>query len=140
MSLFDLILAIVVFGFVLSGFWFGVIHALGAVVGLVLGAYVAGQWYEGWAQALAWLFYGHDNVARIVIFMAIFTLVNRLVGLVFYILERIFKIISVVPFLKTINRLAGAALGFIEGVVVVGAALYLTSKYQFPDWYTKSLA
>lgn len=140
MALFDLILLIIVLGFVLAGFWFGVIQAFGAVIGLVFGAYLAGQLYEPWAQTFQWVFLGNLNVARVVIFIVIFTVVNRLIGLVFWFLEKIFHIVAVIPFLKTINRLAGAVLGFVEGVVVVGAALYLTSKYQFPEWYTTALA
>lgn len=140
MALFDIVLLLIVFGFVLFGFWFGVIQAFGAVVGLVLGGYLAGQWYDGWATALQPFFFGYGNAGRIIVFIAIFTIINRLVGVVFYLLERVFHIVSIVPFLKSINRLAGAALGLVEGLVVIGAALYLTSKYQFPEWYTTALA
>ena len=140
MPLFDLILLLIIFGFIFFGFWFGVIHAFGALVGVVFGAYLAGQWYEGWAQALNVFFYGNINVARVVIFLVLFTLVNRVVGFVFYLLEKVFRIVSIIPFLKTINRLAGAALGFLEGAIVVGTVLYLSAKYPMPQFFSDGLA
>jgi uncharacterized membrane protein required for colicin V production len=52
-----------------------------------------------------------------------------LVGLAFALLDKAFGIIAIVPFLKTINRLAGALLGFVEGGLVVGLSLYVVARY-----------
>ncbi|MFH1430624.1 MAG: CvpA family protein [Candidatus Uhrbacteria bacterium] len=136
MSFFDLTLVIILGGFVLYGLWFGLIHAFGALVGVIVGAFVAGRLFEPLAESFSWMFGGNVNLGRIVIFFVLFVLVNRLVGFGFYLIERAFKIVSIIPFLKSINRLAGAALGFIEGSLVLGGALMLMQKFPLSDALT----
>ncbi len=140
MTFFDLILVISVFAFVLAGLWFGFIHALGALVGMVLSVLVAGRYYDSWGHATAGIFFGNENLARVVMFIVLMTLVNRLIGLVFWIIEKIFKIAAVVPFLKTFNALLGGLLGFFEGVIVVGGALYIAARYPISASFGTVLA
>ncbi|MBI2099445.1 CvpA family protein [Candidatus Uhrbacteria bacterium] len=125
MSFVDIILLIILGGFVLFGFWFGIIHTLGALVGTVAGAYVAGHYFASIAEFFSGRFGGSLPVWKIIVFIIVFTIVNRLVGLVFYLIEKIFKILTIIPFLKTINRLAGAVLGFAEGALVLGLILHV---------------
>ena len=67
-------------------------------------------------------------------------LVNRLIGLVFWIIEKIFKIVAVIPFLKTFNALLGGLLGFLEGIVVVGGTLYIAARYPISASFGSVLA
>ncbi|MDD5043360.1 MAG: CvpA family protein [Patescibacteria group bacterium] len=129
MILFDLVLLIILGGFILFGLWFGLIHTLGALVGVIAGSWVATHYYEVVANQLGWLV-GSSNWAKIIIFIMIFIIVTRLVGLAFYLLEKVFNIISIIPFLKTINRLAGGIFGALEGMLVLGTILYVASKYN----------
>lgn len=140
MTFFDLILVLSVFAFVLAGLWFGLIHALGALVGMVLSVLVAGRYYDEWAQAAGGLFMGNLNLARVVMFLVLLVLVNRLIGLVFWLIERIFKVVAVIPFLKTFNALLGGLLGFVEGVLVVGGALYIAARYPVSASFSGILA
>jgi hypothetical protein len=122
MTFFDLLLSLSVFAFVLAGLWFGLVHALGALTGMILSVLIAGHYSAIGA-------FGTSNVARLLTFVIIMILVNRLIGLVFWIIERIFKVVSIVPFLKSFNALLGGALGFLEGVMVVGGGLYVAARY-----------
>ena len=140
MTFFDLILILGVFAFVLAGLWYGFIHALGGLVGLVLSVLVAGRYYDSWGQAVAGVFFGNENLARVVMFVLLMILVNRLIGLVFWIVEKIFKIVAVIPFLKTFNALLGGLLGFIEGIVVVGGALFIAARYPISASFGSVLA
>lgn len=140
MTLFDVILLIFLFGFTLFGFWFGLIHTFGAVIGAIIGAFIAGHTFEPAAQKLLFLFADNLNLARVVCFIVIFVLVNRLTGLVFVVIEKVFKIISFIPFLKTINRLAGAVFGFIEGFLVIGLVLYVAGRYPIGLFWDKVLS
>jgi uncharacterized membrane protein required for colicin V production len=140
MSFFDLILVIILGAFVLYGFWFGLIHALGALVGVIAGAFLAGRLFDPLAQAFLWLFGGNLNLARIVVFFIIFTIVNRLVGFGFHLIERAFKVLTILPFLSSINRLGGAILGFLEGSFVLGGALLLATKFPLGAAFTAALA
>jgi uncharacterized membrane protein required for colicin V production len=46
-------------------------------------------------------------------------------------LEKVFKIIAVIPFMKFGNRVLGAVLGLIEGSMVVGLVLYFSIRFPF---------
>lgn len=128
-SLFDVILLLAVFGFTLFGLWFGLITTLGSLVGTIAGAFIAGQFYT--------LVPG--TVFRVVAFIVIFIVVNRLIGFGFYLLEKVFHIISIVPFLKSINRLGGGVLGLLEGLLVVGTVLIVASRYDLGAWFTTAM-
>lgn len=135
MIIFDLILLIVLFIFVSFGWWLGLIQTLGALIGIALGAYLAGLGHAMLGSWLSPIFFGHEIAAKIVAFIILFTLINRLVGLLFWIINKVFNIISIIPFLKTINRLAGAILGLTEGVLVLGTILFVIGKYSDSDWF-----
>lgn len=132
MTLFDLILILIVFGFGWFGFWFGLIHAVGGLIGLILGAAVASRYYDNLASKILFIFNGNVNLANIISFLIIYIVGNRLVGFVFYILDKILKPITNLPFLKTINRLGGGIIGLIEGVLTVGLFLYFIGRFPLP--------
>src|SRR3989338_3665912 len=137
MNLFDVILLIALGGFVLYGFWFGIIHSLGVLVGTIVGAFLAGQYYDEVARWIQGLVGGSLGVWNVVIFLLIFALGNRFVGFLFWLIERVFNVLTVIPFLKTINRLAGAILGLVEGVLVIGLTLYVAERYPVGVWFLK---
>lgn len=130
-ALVDLIIILIVAGFVFFGLFFGFVHALGALVGTLAGAFIAGRTYEVVAQAVHSGIPTSLNVQRVVAFILIFTLVNRAIGLLFWFAEKALNFLSFIPFLKTINRLAGAAFGFLEGALVLGLTLHVAARYPF---------
>lgn len=138
MALFDLILLIILGGFVLFGFWFGFIHALGSLIGIVAGAFVAGHYYDSlaeWGQFI----WGGGDIGYVLAFVIILILVNRLVGLAFYAVDRMFELIALLPFLNSINRLTGALLGFLEGAFTIGIILFFLARYPVNEWLTLQL-
>ncbi len=139
MEIFDVILLLVLFGFTFFGLFYGLIQSLVSLLGMFLGIFMAGRLYEGLGGWLEFVFWGNDNLAKIVAFILIYIIVAKLVQFVFYIINKIFKIISIIPFLKTINRLLGALLGFIEGSLFIGVALYFLARYPISDWITNGI-
>lgn len=137
MSFIDIILLILLGGFVLFGFWFGIIHTLGALVGTILGAYVASHYFSPVAIFIGDKIGGNLSVLKVITFILIFTVANRLVGLIFYLAEKVFKVLSIIPFLKTINRLAGAVLGLIEGALVIGLILHVAGVIPLTSWFVE---
>lgn len=120
---FDLILILILFSFVLFGLWFGLIHAIGGLLGTVIGAIVASRYYKRW---------GVTNLAQVISFIVLFTLGSRITAFIFYGIEKLLKVASILPGIKTINRLAGGLLGLAEGAIVVGVALVFMTKFPFP--------
>jgi len=139
MAFFDLILLLILAGFVIFGIWFGLIHTLGSLVGVVAGAYLAGQYYTTVASWGAFI-WGDGNGGNVIAFMIILVLVNRLVGLLFYVLDRAFEFIAVIPFLKSINRLAGGIFGLVEGAITIGLVIFMLARYPIGGWLADQLA
>jgi uncharacterized membrane protein required for colicin V production len=139
MNYIDLTLLILLGGFVLAGLWFGVIHMIGALVGIVLGAFAAGHFYIPVADWMAPWLGDNENLARLLAFFGIFILTARLIGFAFHIIEKIFKIIAIIPFLKTFNRLLGAILGLIEGTLVLGLLVYFAGRFPFSSAFEEAL-
>ncbi len=131
MAIIDFVLLLVLFGFGLFGLWFGLIHTLGSLLGTILGVYLSSRWYDGAATWLQGKFAGDLNVWKVIVFILFFILINRLVGLLFHILEKMFDIFTKLPFLKSINKLSGAIFGILEGAVVIGGLVFISSKFPF---------
>ncbi|MBI2459229.1 MAG: CvpA family protein [Parcubacteria group bacterium] len=128
MPILDIVLIIVLAGFTFYGLFFGLIRTLGSLVGLAAGLWLTVIFYLtvfGWVKNL---FFGHELAGKIIVFIVLFTLINRLIGFMFALVDRTFDLLSVIPFLKTINRLAGAALGFVEGGLALGLILLFVSQ------------
>jgi len=125
----DIVLLLILAGFVFYGLFFGLIKTAGSLIGVTVGTWVASRTYLiffGWVSNLA---LGHENLGKILSFIICFTIVNRLVGLIFALIDKAYSILTIVPFLKTINRLAGAVLGLIQGGFVLGIFLYIIGRY-----------
>ena len=129
----DIGLIIILFFFVATGFRYGLIITFGTLVGLIAGVYVGGMYFERVGAFLLDIFAGNENLAKVVAFVLIFLLTARIVGLVFWAINKAFKIISVIPFLSSFNRLGGALFGFLEGAIFLGVALMFVDKYPFSD-------
>ncbi len=131
MSYFDIALLVVVAGFVFNGLSKGLIRLLGNIVGLIIGAFIASrfylQFYE-WSQSF---FGGRESLGKVISFIVVFIVVTMLVDWVFVLLEKVFNLISIIPFTKTINRLLGGALGLLEGSLFIGLILFVVSRYAW---------
>ena len=125
MGFIDLILIVIVGAFVVFGLFFGLIHTIGSLAGTIIGVVVASRLVDPATELVGVFFGGSDSgVAKVIVFIIIFVIVTRLVGLFFWFFEKIFDFVSIIPFTKSINRLLGGLLGFIEGVIVVGVILF----------------
>lgn len=122
-NFFDIILLAVAFGFVWGGWWSGLIQTIGGVVGLFVGEIIAGKYYDHFAGTIAPVFGGNVIVSKVFAFLLIFLLVTRLVGVVFWAVNKVFNLIAIVPGMKLVNRVGGAAFGFIEAALFIGISL-----------------
>jgi len=126
----DYILLGIIAIFTWIGLWSGFIQALGSFLGVFLGAAVAARYYSILAPAWDWIAFGNERTAEIIIFIVLFILISRAVGIIFWLLNKIFNIVKLFPFLGSLNRLLGAILGFLEGIFVVATVLYFLTKYS----------
>lgn len=131
MSFFDLILLLLLFGFVWFGFWNGLIRTLGGILGLILSVFIAGQWYEVVALKLLPFLSDNLSLARLLSFILIFVITQFIVISLLKVINKIFSL----PVLNILNRLGGAIFGLIEGGLILGLALYFSAKLTLiPTW------
>ena len=138
MNILDITLLILLGGFVLFGLFFGFVHTLGSLIGTFVGAFFAGLLHQPLAYLLTGVF-GHENLMRIIAFLIIFIVINRLVGFGFFLIEKLTTVVTRLPFLSQINKFLGALLGFIEGVLVLGLSLFVINKYPLGPTFTTLL-
>ncbi|MFH0951931.1 MAG: CvpA family protein [Patescibacteria group bacterium] len=129
MSLFDLALIVVLAGFVWLGWKAGLIQGIGSILGIFLGAWLAGFWYEGLAGWLLPILGNNQNIANILAFIILFLIISKLIGVIFFIVDKAFRIVAVLPGLKLLNRLGGAILGMIEGILTIGLIMVFAEPF-----------
>ncbi len=132
MNLLDLLLAVIVGGSVIAGFMSGFTRtALGmvaAVVGVILGFWfynVPGSWFVGMT--------GSQTVADLFGFFTVFLLTLIVGAVIARLASGLFKLVG----LAGIDRLMGAAFGFVRGLFVAAAAtavLVAATPRPIPNW------
>jgi len=135
MSIFDISLLVIIAGFGLFGLWFGLVHTLGSLIGTILGVYLASRYYSPVADWLIRTTGWGENVSRVVVFIIAFVIINRLVGLVFWIVDKILSIFTSLPFISSINRLLGMVFGLLEGALVIGIIFYFIARFPVGDTF-----
>jgi uncharacterized membrane protein required for colicin V production len=120
----NLILALTVALFVINGTMQGLIHMVGSIIGLIVGVAVASRLDEMVGAWLAGVTGWSKPVTVIIAFIVILLVFTRVFGLLVTMIEKAFKILRV-PLVGLLNRIGGAALGLVEGTLVVGATLIL---------------
>lgn len=139
LSILDLILLLGIFLFISFGFWAGFISMVGSLVGLVIGTWVAGHYFAAFGAWLSPYVLDNTNLANIIAFFVMFTLVNRLIGILVWFANKVFKLFTIIPFTKSINRVLGALLGFLESTLFLGMILYMVSRFNFSDFIAEQL-
>jgi len=121
-TLADIFLIAIVLFFILVGLHQGFIRSLGSLVGMI-GGIAAGSF------GLAWFSQNVSDLSESPVWTITIFICSQLIGLAFELLDRIFKILSIIPFLKSINKLLGGILGLIEAVIILSSVLYFVQNY-----------
>jgi uncharacterized membrane protein required for colicin V production len=129
MSIFDTILLIVWAGFVFYGLFFGFIRLIGSFIGMIFGIFLASRFYVDFYNFFDYLFGSYEGLGKIVSFILLYGIISKLVSFGFTIVEKIFNLFTIIPFLKSFNKLGGAILGFFLGGIILGLVLYLGTKH-----------
>ena len=122
------------------GLWFGFFHTLGSLLGTIVGAYLASRYYEYMADWLVSITGWGENTTRVIMFIIAFFIINRLVGLVFWFIDKALKIVTRLPFIKSLNRFFGMLLGLAEGVITIGLIILFIERYPLSERIMEMLA
>lgn len=124
----DLGLILAVFGFVAVGFATGFIQALGSLIGVVLGAWLAGIWYQPVGELISPWLGNRRGLAMVLAFGLVYLLVTKVIGVGVWLVTKVFHLLKFIPFFGTFNRLLGGLLGLAEGILAAGLVLQVASK------------
>jgi len=140
MFLVNLVLVLLLLGYIGMGVKDGFVHTLGRFLGAILGFLAARAW-SIWLVGILGIFMP-AGWARLVAFILIFVVITRVFGMVFKFVDGIFELMKLLPFLKSIDKFLGAFLGLVEGFILIGGAIYLILTFKLSPtlitWVTTS--
>ena len=122
----DAVLLILLISSTWRGYSTGLIKAVGSFAGVIVGASIASYFYLRFYGLVDRFFGGLDNIGYVVSF---FIIASKIIYLIFAALDKTYNFIAIIPFLKSINHLAGAFLGLIIGSLITSLLLYVVAKY-----------
>jgi len=133
MVLIDVVFIIILAGFTFYGIFNGLVKMLGYLIGLVVGAWVASHYYEQVYNWLSWMFFNNENLGKIIAFILILGIATKVISWAFNLIDKAINFASILPFIKSINKLAGGFFGLIEGILFLGLIVYIASRYTLID-------
>jgi uncharacterized membrane protein required for colicin V production len=136
MLLIDIILLIILIGFIVNGWQMGLIKTLGALIGILVGIVLASHFFTELAYLFTPIFGGRENLARIISFIVIFLVANGVIAMGIWLLRGTLKLLSFVPFVKLIDHVGGGVVGFVCGVFVLGIIIIVVDKYPIANFLT----
>ncbi|MFN3372958.1 MAG: CvpA family protein [Chloroflexus sp.] len=115
--------------FTILGLYWGLIRQVLAVVGVVVGFMLAGQYG---AEVAVWLgsFITDPNLAQALGFIAVLLLVSSVASLIASLLHSMAGLM----FLGWLDHLLGAVLGLVQGVIAVTAVLIVLVVFPVDPW------
>lgn len=135
MTFFDLILLLILFGFIWFGFWSGLIRTVGGIISVVVSVFIASRWYEDLAVKILPILGDNFNLSRILAFIAVIIISHFILSLIFRAIDKFFSL----PILNIFNKLGGAVFGLIEGVLIVGLVLYFSTKFPLGEGWIQAI-
>ncbi len=129
MNLVDILIWLILAGFVYKGFSKGLVRQICSLTGFLLGGWAAIKYHTYLADASRQFIHLPHYLAIILSFLFIFLLT----GLLFFLLGHILTVMFKIILLGGLNRIGGVALGFLEGAFIVCMALYLCTSKPAPE-------
>lgn len=121
----DIGLLVLVGGFVLTGLFSGFVQMVANLVATILGIALAGRLID---PAMAY-FHTTNGATRVIAYIVLYSVLSALIGFAFWILRKTFGFLRHVPLVPTINRLLGAVFGLLEGLLALGAAIFVALQF-----------
>ena len=120
----SVVIVLAFLGFIATGYKDGLIQTLGRMLDCSRGVCSPPPWSTAVAGILAKFL--PANWSQFIAIVAIFVIASRAGGRTRRaILEVTFRIITILPIIKTINKLAGVVAGAVEGVVMIGGIIWV---------------
>lgn len=136
MTWIDYLLLLALAYFIFKGARRGFIATIGAFIGILLGAWAAGQYYDSVAQWLIEYWDFSIMVAIVCAFVGIYLAVNIIMAIIIRVAT---MVLHVLPLGATMNKLIGAVLGLAEGLLLIGLIIWVITLFPFDNGFTRTL-
>lgn len=113
----------------------GLVYRIGHLIGLVLGVELALHYYSTIAS-----WFGTSIWSQVSVFLAIVVVVAELSGLVALLLDKVFKLFSWIPLLKSANALLGGVASVITNAAIISVCVYFASTLALNAMITETVA
>lgn len=125
LTLADLALMIIAGLFIIAGLYHGFIRTVGSLVGLIGGILLA---IFGLDWINAFLPISDYPFVQVIAFILILAIASQLIGWIFELIDRAYKLLTIIPFVESINKLLGGILGVLEAFVVLSGIIYYVTN------------
>lgn len=129
MNLIDFLILIPIVYFAYRGFANGIIKEVLSIVGIILGVFLTFQYMDPLAAAINPLFEEGASFVPFISAIIIFVGTLSLVHLAAFLSKKFLETIK----LNFINRIAGAAFGFLKSGIVISAILLILAGFSIPS-------
>jgi len=129
MNLVDILIWLVLAGFVVKGFSKGLVRQICSLAGFLVGGWAAIKYHLYLAEASRTIIQLPHYLAAILTFIFIFVII----GLLFFLLGHFLTIMFRIVLLGGVNRIGGVALGFLEGAFIICIALFMLTSKPVPE-------
>ncbi len=124
----DVIIIVLAFGLLASGWHHGFVRTLGSLIGLVASIVVAiygATWIE---TTFGFSFLSHP-LSGIVLFLTLALIVSQIVGWLINLLDLVRRLLSIIPFVGLLNSLGGAVVGLAQAAAMIVAMAFIAVEF-----------
>jgi membrane protein required for colicin V production len=129
MNLVDILIWLVLAGFVVKGFSKGLVRQICSLAGFLVGGWAAIKYHFYLAEASRHIIQLPHYLATILSFILIFLII----GLLFFLLGHFLTVMFRIVLLGGVNRVGGVALGLLEGAFIICICLYMATSKPAPE-------
>jgi len=119
----DLILILIIVGFVLGGYKKGLVQSLGSLFGFILTILIMARLYP-WLM----IHFNDDFWTKVLVFVFALIIISILIAIGIWIIEKIFNAFSFIPGTKALNKVLGSAIGLISGLLMTSFIVWMLLK------------
>ena len=128
-----IIVLILILAAIAKGYHQGFIKGFGSLISAIISASAFVYVFRWWQS---------DSFIKIILVIALFIIFWGLFKVFYWVLSKFLKILYIIPFMKSVDKIFGAILGILEGVLAVTILNYIilsTTWLNFIPWSSNVL-
>lgn len=134
MNWLDIVIIILLTLSFISGFKEGFILKVGNLIGLFFGIWLSSVFTPTVAD-----WFGGGVLVTIAVFLILLGCISGLFELIAWIVDKIFKILTIIPGLKQVNKILGAFVALLATAIFISAVLFVADAHKRETWFNDTM-